>query len=216
MAIISAYSKIYEVNAGEHKKKLCVIRSDEDEEGNVQVVFNCGHGNNITIINRSLLEENATPGWKNSHSGYYSKYSLQEYLKREKGNGSNLIKEVGMAHPRTLIKGDKLATGEEVIDNIRSGYNSSILVNLSITGWIELPARIALALNENDNFELPINLMKGTKLATGCIIAKDSSDVGNNWVNIYLNKIDCCIKVPSCVPMALVWILDRYLLYRSL
>ena len=88
-------------------------------------------------------------------------YGYEEYRK-QKGNGSNLLRTNRVAQPRALRKEDTLANGDRVLATPRGGYNGSVWVLLSggLHGhWVEMPARIPIALlTETD--EIPDTLVE--------------------------------------------------------
>lgn len=108
-----------------------------------------------------------------------------------------------VSHPEALKQGDILATDNVVLEAPRRGFNSSILVHLDAIGWIELAARLPIALKGNEKFKLPIEFVRGDTLITGCLIVKDASSYEVNWTILCLDGENCKIRVPSCIPLAL-------------
>lgn len=202
MAIIDPFSKVYAFVIGKYVGRTCVIRDSEKHvPGLVQVVFIDNDRDEKASVKIGELAQLEMPGWPAEI--YHSSYGIKEHFERHHGSGTNMLRTQILAQPRVLRKDDVLATKESVVEIPRSGYNSSCLVRLSCTGWVKLAPRLPVALLNNRNFKLPIELRIGQKLATGCLIVKKPDSSCLDWVKIYLDKKDCCIKVPSCIPLAL-------------
>ena len=76
-------------------------------------------------------------------------YGLTEHAGRA-GLGNNMLRTKHVAQPRALEVGDLLATGDTVLSPPRQGRNGSVWLHLSGGNkghWIEVPARIPLALS---------------------------------------------------------------------
>lgn len=203
MAIIRDVSRIYKIIGGYHKGRPCSIRRGEsDPEGSTTVVFLDVNRTDFARIKEELLQEQEVPGWEDDMPR--STYDLKTYLSRRKGDGSNMLLEKFVAQPRALNTGHVLATGERVLEPPRRGYNSSVLINLSETGWVELAARLPVALSTNEVYKLPGDLVIKDVLITGCAVLKNSERLGDDWVNVFLDKDHVCIDVPHCIPLALI------------
>jgi hypothetical protein len=200
MAIVEGTSVIYKIIFGEHKGRTCVPRMLNAAKGVVGVVFEDVKTDQIIFVNPEVLSPLETPGWP-AERNYREPYGLAEHA-REFGNGTNLLRTDDIAQPRALKPGDILASREMVTQPLRSGYNSSCLVCLENTGWVEVAPRLPLALQGNKNFKFPAQLERGDKLATGCKVMGPSISQ-NGWVSVYLDREDCEIKTPFCVPLAL-------------
>jgi len=74
---------------------------------------------------------------------------------------------------------------------------------LDRTGWVELAPRLPIALKGNKNHRLSVELRVNDRLATGCLIVKNSAPSIVNWIDIFLDRESCRIEVPSCIPLAL-------------
>ena len=201
MAIISPLSVVHLVISGKHKGKSCVIRSESDNKKLIGVIFDGSDGNKVVAIQKGRLVQLEIPGWPEKI--HEESYSLQEYRRRQRGNGTNMLRTTNLAQPWTLKPNDVLATGDIVVEIPRRGFNSSILIRLDQIGWIELAPRLPIALWSNKKFRLPMDLRKNDKLATGCLIVKKSASEEVNWTTIFLDRKSCSIEVPSCVPLAL-------------
>jgi hypothetical protein len=189
--------------SGQHKGRTCVVVNEKTQITNLaEIIFDDGNRNEFGLIKRGQLAALDMPGWVEK-SNACATYRLEEYLQDQRGNGSNMLRTSILSQPRALKKGDVLATGEVVLENPRRGFNSSALIHLDNSGWIELASRIPIALMGNKKFRLPIELVKNYKLATNCKVVKRPVSAELNWVNIFLDSLDCCIETPSCVPLAL-------------
>lgn len=203
MSIIRKESRIYEIVSGMHMGKTCVIRSfgRYSDETKVAVVFADCRSDVTQFIKRGALAEQDTPGWERDSPGRWP-CTQKEFLATP--DHSMGIRETLVSHAAVAEKGDVLVTGEIVVEEPRIGCNSSVLLRLSKSGWVELAPRLPLALQDNQNFKFPIELVEGERLATGCLIAKNSVSTKINWTDIYLDRPSCCIDVPSCIPLALL------------
>ena len=86
---------------------------------------------------------------------------FREYI-NSRGSGSNTLRTGRLAQPRALIKGDVLGNGDRLLSEPREGGTGSVLIHL--TGgrhghWIEVPARIPIALLTPDD-EAPADLVE--------------------------------------------------------
>lgn len=200
MSIINRGSTMYAVISGEHKGKKCVVRSLGDG-GLVGVIDVDGpDGNKILFVKRGELAQLELPGWADTFADVHP-CKLEAYLERDRIGDA--IRDTFISQPVLLAMGDNLATGEIVVEAPRRGFNSTILIHLDKTGWVELAYRLPIALKGNDNFKLPVELTENDRLATNCLIVKSPYSTKTNWTNIYLNRESCCIDVPSCIPLAL-------------
>jgi hypothetical protein len=201
MAIVGEASVIYKIIFGEHQGRTCVLRIASGAKGLVGVVFDDVKTNKeIVYMELGVLSPLETPGWPDQEA-YRQPYGLAEHA-REFGNGTNLLRTTDIAQPRALKPCDILASKEMVAQPLRSGYNSSCLVCLDKSGWVELAPRLPLALLGNKKYKFPAQFERGDKLATGCEVKGCSiSQIG--WVSIYLDKEHCEIETPACVPLAL-------------
>jgi hypothetical protein len=187
MTIVRAVSILHAITAGKFMGRICNVRVWGYKRKNLaQIVFADYDLNDFATVHVDSLYQLGTPGWEDN------------LLYAQSG-----IKNDHFAHPRAMRIGDVLATNEIVVALPRRGYNSSVLIYLDKSGWVELAARLPIALKGNQNFKLPSNLVKDDKLITGCLIVKDTVLLDENWVNIFLNKESCDIEVPTCVPLAL-------------
>ena len=203
MSTVKAFSVKHLITSGEHKDRVCLVREQEnDPPGLVTVVFDSQISDRFALVSENALSQIEIPGWR-FHSTKTNAYSLKDYLDFHRGCGSNLLREDLFAQPRVLHFGDKLASGELVTKDPRIGYNSSVLIHLKNEGWVELASRLPIALKGNDNFEYPADLKADVTLMTGCVVAKNSEKLPGGWVNVYLDRKDCNLNIPSCVPLAL-------------
>ncbi len=199
MSIIRPESNVYIILSGHCKGQKCSIPSHEVNRFNQIRVF-LNETDSPIFIDKGKLALLSTPGWL--ETTFNKPYSLKEYT-IHKGDGINMLRDNLVAQPRALEKGDVLATGETVFKETRVGFNSSVLVHLDKSGWIELAPRFPIALFGNNNFRLPINLVKGDKLATGEFIFKNPYSSKICWINICFDKSEYEFQIPSCVPLAL-------------
>jgi hypothetical protein len=200
MAIVEGNSVIYKIIFGEHQGRSCVPRVFKEVKGMVGVAFNDVKTDEIIFVKPEVLSPLETPGWL-AQENHQKSYGFAEFA-REKNNGSNLLRTDDIAQPRTLKPCDILASKEIVTQPSRSGYNSSCLVCLDKTGWVELAPRLPLALLGNKNYKFPAQLEWWDELATGCIVKGWSiSQIG--WVSVCLDEEHCEIKIPACIPLAL-------------
>jgi hypothetical protein len=197
---------IYCILGGKNKGRKCVILSEGAQVTNIaQVAFLDGTYNEVDFVEKGWLSALDLPG----HSWIMLEtcekpYDLREYLQRQQGNGSNMLRTDYVAQPRALRKADVLATNESIVGDSRIGYNSSIIIHLSESGWVELAPRLPIALTGNIKFCLPIKLKKKQELITGCQVSKNSASLRPNWTTIFL--ADCGnngFDIPSCIPLAL-------------
>jgi hypothetical protein len=202
MSIIRPESIIYRIIAGKYEGRTCVIYSEGAQVTDLaKIIFNDGNHNEFGTIKKGELAALDVPGWPNEMR--IIPYGLRQYLEKEKGNGSNSLRTEYVAQPFALKQGDVLATGEVVIEHPRRGYNSSALIHLDKSGWVELAPRLPIALAGNKKFKLPVELSVKNKLITGCRIAERSFSLKANWTKVFLNERNCCIETPSCIPLAL-------------
>jgi hypothetical protein len=200
MAIIHPESIVYLVVSGQHKGITGVIRTAR-EDGKIGIInVNGWDKNKILFVRRGELAQIELPGWEDNFPHAYP-CTLKQKLERNRIGDS--IRDMQIVQPAVLRVGDMLAAGEFVSELPRRGFNSMILIHLNKTGWVELAPRLPLALYGNKNFKMPVELVKNDKLATGCLIVKNSESTKTNWTNIYLDRESCCIDVPSCIPLAL-------------
>lgn len=85
--------------------------------------------------------------------GYGITQTFEEYLKSH-GSGTNMLRTTRVCQPGALKPGDILATGDEVLSEPRGAYNGGVFIHL--TGgwnghWIDVPARIPIALLADDD-----------------------------------------------------------------
>ncbi|OGM94267.1 hypothetical protein A2524_01175 [Candidatus Wolfebacteria bacterium RIFOXYD12_FULL_48_21] len=201
MSIIKPESRAFRIVSGEHKGKRCVIRVDKAGD-HVGIVFADGKSNTAILVRVGRLAELETPGWPDEN--HERSYGLREYCERKKSNGSNMLYTPTISQPRALMPGDILTgSGEVVVEAPRRGFNSSVLIRLDKTGWVELAPRLPIALHSNKRFRFPDELAEGNKLATGCLIIGKPYSPKVNWTTICLDWEGCEIEVPSCIPLAL-------------
>jgi len=202
MAIVSPSSIIYLVIRGEKKGRICVVRETENNNNvYIGVIFvDCGD-DRIMVMRKGDLAQLETPGWPEKI--HERPYGLKEYFEIHKGDGTNMLRTATIVQPRALKTGDVIATGEKVVEEQRMGHNSSSLVRLEKTGWVELAPRLPIALQGNKKFRLPYDLVWNDNLATGCLVVSPPTSFKVNWINIFLDRKNCLIEVPSCIPLAL-------------
>lgn len=202
MAIISPFSIVYSVISGENKGRVCVIRNLKGYINEyVGVIFIDNNDDQLVPIKKAELAQLEIPGWPQTIHG--CSYGLKEHFKTHSGDGTNMLRTSNIAQPMALRTKDILSTGEIVVEDPRGGYNSSSLIHLDKTGWVELAPRLPIALAGNKRFRLPGGLTKNDRLSTGCLIVKAPISFEVNWTDIFLDRDDCCISVPSCIPLAL-------------
>lgn len=206
MSIIREPSIVYTIVTGTHKGKECVVRANSlvGRPDLVGVVLT-GEGENpnkIVNVRIGALTALETPGWVYDFP-YEKPCGLEEYLERYQGNGSNRLRENHVCQPRVIRAGDVLATGETVVEAPRQGWNSSVLIRLDRTGWVEVASRLPIALKGNRKFRLPINLREGDRLVTDCLVVRRPVSSEVNWTNVCLDRESCNIEVASCLPLAL-------------
>ena len=203
MAIVRDTSVNYKVLFGKYAGKVCLIlEKDPGPNKPILVTFIDSVKEERTSIPRGYLSRLALPGWSDDRSD--SSYGLAQHFLKKNGSGSNLLfQENCFAQPRALKVGQVLASGEYITRLSRMGRNSSALICLSGSGWVEMAPRLPIALKGNCHFSFPIQLMKGERLVTNCLVMKNSECQQTNWVNIFLEN-DACIDTPSCLPLALL------------
>lgn len=205
MSIIRQQSKVFLVVSGEYRDMRCVVRSvgPGDKVGVIDIEG--PDGNKIVFVNRGELAQIYTPGfpYDSLRENYHMPCSVVEYAERSNLEYAIRDEQLLVAQSRMLRGGDSLATRDFVTKSPRRGFNDTVLVCLEQIGWIELASRLPIALLGNTNFKLPIELIENDCLATGCLVVKKSQSTVINFTNIYLDRLDCCIDVPSCVPLAL-------------
>jgi hypothetical protein len=204
MSFVRKLSVLHRITGGKYKGRICNVR-DYFYAGMsltrvAQVVFADYDMNDFVTVRVEHLEETEKPGWEDSFE-YLEPCKLLEYFK--KSNLSHVIRDVHVSQPRAIQAGDVLATGEVVLENPRRGYNSSVLINLDKSGWVELAPRLPIALKCNTNFSLPAQLKQNDMLATGCLLIKNAGQNEEKWTNIFLDQKYCRIEVPVCIPLAL-------------
>ncbi|MDA3815670.1 MAG: hypothetical protein PF549_04895 [Patescibacteria group bacterium] len=199
MSIIESRSVRYQVLTGEQRGRTCCVI--EAFNGLIQVCFDDVVHREYVNIESGYLSALDLPGWESEP--ITRTYSLEEYLSAHKGSGGNRVREVSFVHSEVLRTGDKIATGEDVVENPRRGYNSSVLIHLDKSGWVELASRLPIALGGNDNWKFPAELVRGDDLVTDDFIKKDSVSERINWTRIFPEDTKDGIEVPSCVPLAL-------------
>jgi hypothetical protein len=202
MSVVRPFSTAYHVVSGEHKGKKCTIWDSFGNDALTEVIFS-DEPNKVVVILKGTLSQLDVPGWEEKVYGDREYYDLLAYQAVHKGDGTNLLRMPNFAQPRALKVGDMLASGEFVTETGRRGYNGVILIRLDMSGWVELAPRLPIAIGCNGKLQLPAELHKGDKLATGCLVVKDSISHEINWTDIYLDREDCVIDVPSCIPLAL-------------
>ncbi|OGM93195.1 hypothetical protein A2333_00430 [Candidatus Wolfebacteria bacterium RIFOXYB2_FULL_49_7] len=201
MSIIRPDSKVFRIISGEHKGKHCVIRTNKACD-HVGIVFADSKSNTMILMRAGRLAELETPGWPDEI--HERSYDLREYYERQKSNGSSMLRTPTISQPRALMPGDILTgSGEIVVEAPRRGFNSSVLIRLDKTGWVELAPRLPIALRSNKRSKFPNELTEGNVLATGCLIIGKSYSPEVNWTTICLDREGCEIDVPSCIPLAL-------------
>ena len=201
MAIITSESRVFRIISGEHRGRTCVIRTDRAGD-HVGVVLSDSKSNETTLIRIGRLAELEIPGWPDKI--YNRPYGLREYFDGHRGDGSNMLRTAALSQPRAMMKGDFLEGGYEIVGHSpRRGFNSSVLIHLSKTGWVEVASRLPVALVTNKQFKFPDELVVGDVLATGCRVVKNPHTPDVNWTAIFLDREDCEIEVPSCIPLAL-------------
>jgi|WetSurMetagenome_2_1015567.scaffolds.fasta_scaffold96038_4 hypothetical protein len=199
MSIVSEESRIYKIISGPFKGKNCVIFNPNIRDGMILIVLD-DEGQKVELVNAGQLAQLELPGWESESS--LITYGLDDWFARGKGSGSNLLRTLDISQPQVLKMGDVLATEEIVNLPHRRGFNSSCLVHLNLTGWVELAGRLPLALKGNMKYRLPAELKDGDRLVTGCaVVSKPVSDV--NWTYVCLDNVSCQIEVPNCIPLAL-------------
>jgi len=189
------------VISGEYKGRKCTIWDDGDSTL-IEVIF-LDDPNKPVMVLKGTLSQLDIPGWKGKVYEENEFYSLIKYQATHQGDGTNLLRMPNFAQPRALKVGDMLASGEFVTETGRKGYNDIPLIHLDLSGWVELVPRLPVAIGCNGKFKLPADLRKSDKLATGCLVVKDSISHETSWTDVYLNREDCIIDVPSCIPLAL-------------
>lgn len=200
MPIIQPASEIYMIISGKHRGRRCVIRNLSPRTNLTGVLIL--DEDKTVFVKPGELAKLETPGWKNEFHAKRS-YGLEEYLSKHQGSGRNYLRTRNVSQPSVLKADDKLANGENVLDGPRLGYNSSILIHLDRTGWVELASRLPIALYGNSKWKLPIQLKKNDKLITTCHVVQKPTSEMVGWVTVYLDTIECDINTPSCVPLAL-------------
>jgi hypothetical protein len=198
MLMVRSISIRHLVLSGLHKDRIC-RPVEKAGNGSVKVVFVDCDQDEFGIVEENQLEMMEIPGWPETRTDLT--YGFMEH-KRQWGSGTNMLRITNIAQPRALKYGDRLATGSTVTGRPRMGYNGSALICLDGIGWVELASRLPIALAGKKKFKLPGDLMKGNKLATGCLVSRKSVSTGANWTDIFLER-DCRIDVPSCIPLAL-------------
>lgn len=203
MPAIREESKKYIVVSGEHVGKICSICSEESNPKNALVIFDREKNMRVSI-SKKLLSELAIPGWE--YPIQEMPYNLAEYKQKKNPLLYNMLLERDFfCQPKAANINYQLASGETVIGLPRQGFNNSVIIKLNTSGWVELPARIPIALRNQTRFKLPPELKKGDRLVTGCLIEKDSEYPEINWSKIFLDGVDHGIYVPSCTPLALYY-----------
>jgi len=205
MSIVRDCRKIYSIVSGVHKGRSCVIvGAGKRGPNSLSVIFAESRGDERVSVDKGQLAVLEVPGWEFHPENRAFPYDLEGWF-RQQGDGSCMLRDsrLRVVQPNALRKNDILATGSVVTCEGREGGNGSVLVCLDNYGWVDLAARLPLALSGNERFKLPIELAKGDKLITGCEIGKGSHSAVLNWVNVYLKKESDCIDVPSCIPLAL-------------
>lgn len=202
MSVVSELSVRYQVIGGKHKGRYCNPRMKKNgDEESVRVVFVDKREAEFATIKYGDLVSLEKPGWKSEVCD--SNYGLQEYLEKHQGGGSNKLRTELFSQPRVIRAGDQLASGQIVLEESRQGYNSTILLLLDGSGWVEIGARYSLALIGNQNFKFPIELLKDDVLVTSCVVGKESISVRTDWTRIFLDHHKDGMEVPSCLPLAM-------------
>jgi len=203
MSIIRKDSIIYRVVSGTHKGKDCVIRaqSPEDRPDFIGIIFTSKGENlrEIVYVRIGALAALETPGWEDAFP-YVKPCCLENHGRI--GDWSNGLRDAFVSQPSVVRKGDVLASGETIVEAPRRGHNSSVLIHLNETGWVEVASRLPLALKGNRKFRFPISLRMGDRLVTVCLVVKQPTSSEVNWTDVCLNGH--CIEIPSCLPLALL------------
>ncbi len=202
MAVIRPRSIIYTVVCGEHQgKRYVIVDRSRENEGLVGAILADGDDEIVVSIRTGTLIQSEIPGWPEKICG--SPYGLDVYFTTGRRASTNLLRTTFASQPRVLKPRDILATRDMVTASPRRGFNGSILICVHSVGWIEVAPRFALALQGNKHYKLPIELVEGDTLLTGCQIVAAPTSKEVNWVSITLDRKNYCMEVPSCVPLAL-------------
>lgn len=204
MAIIEPQSIVYQIVSGKHKGKTCVIRragSGNQVSVRVALIGDSNGRDRIVSVRRGELAQLETPGWPREIHG--SLCGLQKDLSDQRGNGANTLRTPVLVQSQALEMSDVLATEEIVVDRPRRGYNSSVLIRLDQIGWVELAPRLPVALKGNLKFKFPVELKEHDRLATGRLVVRRPVSTKVDWTGIFLDRQNCRIDVPSCIPLAL-------------
>lgn len=138
------------------------------------------------------------------------------------GSGDNLLRSGRIAQPRTLRDGDILATGYAVVGKPRVGFNSSILICLTLgmydVRWVSLPPRIPIALEAEEdgtvykrNYALPAELECGDIIGNGDEVLSKPQWCCDEGVMLRLTggAEGHTIWVPDIVPIAILTEVDN-------
>ncbi|MEI7424718.1 MAG: hypothetical protein WCK10_01205 [Candidatus Staskawiczbacteria bacterium] len=202
MSIVDSRSIVYQIISGEYKGKKCVLIENIGLREDCGVIFDDSNGNDMVYVPKRFLSQLNIPGWETKI--YDQTYGLIEFMSEESHSGRCMLRTTHAAQPKALRQGDVLATGELVVENPRRGYNSSILIHLDKTGWVELAPRFPIALKGNRKFKLAAELVLNENLLTTCEIVSSPVCIDINWVAICFNHPPTApISIPSCIPLAL-------------
>ena len=209
MNIVSDYSILWLVKNGRHQNKICAVlryffvNMDSGPVAHV-AIMESSYNETATIMAKDLESINP-PGWPLTERAYLEfcreVYGFEKYPQK-KGNGINLLRTENIAQPRAIRIGDVLANGLKV-EKLRMGFNSSVLIGFDNSVWVELAPRLPIALIGNEKFKLPLQLNENDELATECKVVDVRISSKENWINVYLDRETCCIKIPFCIPLAL-------------
>ncbi|NTW14645.1 MAG: hypothetical protein HGA31_06520 [Candidatus Moranbacteria bacterium] len=206
MSIVREESIVYTIVSGTHGGKECVIRADPPR-GHAEligVVFT-GEGedpNRIVDVRIGTLAALEAPGWADDFP-YDAPCKFEKYNLKELYHKTKRLRDTYVTQPSVVKEGDILASGEIVVEAPRRGWNSSVLIRLDRTGWVEVSPRLPIALKGSGKFRFPINLRMGDRLATDCLVVKQPTSSEVNWTDVCLDREDCRIEVASCLPLAL-------------
>lgn len=198
MAVVRKLSVLYVVTTGRYKGKVCNIHKDNFRSRKLALI--AIEPDSLVVVKKKNLAQLNKPGWFDDFP-YITTCTLQE--DRKNNSIHCAIRDAHVVQPRAMQMGDVLASGEVVTKKIRRGYNSSVLIHLSKTGWVELAPRLPIALQGNSNFKLASEVRQDDRLATGCCVIEGPASTEANWSNVYLNRVGCCIDTPACIPLAL-------------
>lgn len=199
-------SLIYRIISWEHAWRPCVIRNIHgkwESENEVGIYFADTEKEEFIFVDKNLLEQIEIPWWKMDKEHYYRPTeTLEKYLARW-GWYPNRIRDKYISHPEVIKKWDTLANWEFVLEDPRFWFNSSILLRLSTSWWVELAPRLPIALCWNTNYKLAQDLAVWDVLATWCRVVEWPFLWEPYFVYVALDKKTTKIDIPYCVPIAL-------------